>query len=293
MAEADDGRSPAAGSHAGVAVQRSLVAARSVRRFRSPLELTALPGPAIELTAELTTVADDLAVFHEGAVDSPVRGVAARHRVRPARRRGAHTGAPARRAAGPSGDRQRCALRRDRVWGDRSAHRWSDRAPGPGRAALPGGHEPRRRSRGRSDRARRGRRQGRPVGRRPRARSGRRSRPAGVQPFGDRLHVVRGNHDAYQGQHRYAGDQWIELPGLTIGLLDTTIPQQTTAGCVTAQLAEVDDRLAATSRSCAADGAPSAMGATATRPRIAATTTSGCTPTPATPSTTCACAIAT
>ena len=32
-------------------------------------------------------------------------------------------------------------------------------------------------------------------------------------PFGDRLHVVRGNHDAYHGQTAYAGDQWIELPG--------------------------------------------------------------------------------
>ena len=66
------------------------------------------------------------------------------------------------------------------------------------------------------------------------------------EPFGDRLHVVRGNHDAYRGQHRYAGDQWIELPGVTIGLLDTTIPEQTTGGLRPAQLAEVDDRLAAT-----------------------------------------------
>ena len=32
-------------------------------------------------------------------------------------------------------------------------------------------------------------------------------------PFGERLHVVRGNHDAYRGQTGYAGDQWIELPG--------------------------------------------------------------------------------
>ena len=67
------------------------------------------------------------------------------------------------------------------------------------------------------------------------------------QPFGDLLHVVRGNHDAYQGQHRYAGDQWIELPGVTIGLLDTTIARQTTGGLRPAQLAEIDERLAATS----------------------------------------------
>ena len=43
-------------------------------------------------------------------------------------------------------------------------------------------------------------------------------------PFGDRLHVVRGNHDAYQGQTGYAGDQWIELPGVAVALLDTVIP---------------------------------------------------------------------
>ena len=66
------------------------------------------------------------------------------------------------------------------------------------------------------------------------------------QPFGDTLHVVRGNHDAYQGQTRYAGDQWIELPGVTIGLLDTTIPRQTTGALRAAQLAEIDDRLAST-----------------------------------------------
>ena len=66
------------------------------------------------------------------------------------------------------------------------------------------------------------------------------------QPFGERLFVVRGNHDAYQGQHRYAGDQWIELPGITIGLFDTAIPGRTTGGLRQAQVAEIDDRLAAT-----------------------------------------------
>ena len=66
------------------------------------------------------------------------------------------------------------------------------------------------------------------------------------EPFGTRLHVVRGNHDAYRGQHRYAGDRWIELPGITIGLIDTAIPEQTTGGLRQAQLAEIDDRLAVT-----------------------------------------------
>jgi len=46
--------------------------------------------------------------------------------------------------------------------------------------------------------------------------------------FGDRLHVVRGNHDAYRGQYRYAGHQQIDVDGLTIALLDTVIPEQTT-----------------------------------------------------------------
>ncbi len=43
-------------------------------------------------------------------------------------------------------------------------------------------------------------------------------------PFGDRLHVVRGNHDGYRFQTEYAGDQRIDLPGVTIALLDTVIP---------------------------------------------------------------------
>ena len=52
-------------------------------------------------------------------------------------------------------------------------------------------------------------------------------------PFGDRLHVVRGNHDSYQHQASYAGDQWIRLPGVNVALLDTAIPGETT-GQVTA-----------------------------------------------------------
>lgn len=39
--------------------------------------------------------------------------------------------------------------------------------------------------------------------------------------FGDRLHVVRGNHDSYRGATDYAGDQWIELPGVSVALIDT------------------------------------------------------------------------
>ncbi len=54
--------------------------------------------------------------------------------------------------------------------------------------------------------------------------------------FGDRLRVVRGNHDAYRGQTGYAGDQWIRVPGLAIALLDTVIPEHTTGRILPEQL---------------------------------------------------------
>lgn len=66
--------------------------------------------------------------------------------------------------------------------------------------------------------------------------------------FGDRLHVVRGNHDAYHGQTEYAGDRWIDLDGLSIGLLDTVIPTKTTGGLRPDQLASLDAELAARSQ---------------------------------------------
>ena len=63
--------------------------------------------------------------------------------------------------------------------------------------------------------------------------------------FGDRLYVVRGNHDAYHGQQRYTGDQWIDLPGVSIALLDTVLPERTPGSITTTQLQWLDD-LAAT-----------------------------------------------
>jgi 3',5'-cyclic AMP phosphodiesterase CpdA len=54
--------------------------------------------------------------------------------------------------------------------------------------------------------------------------------------FGDQLHVVRGNHDAYRGQTYYSGDEWIGLPGIAIALMDTTIPMKTTGALSTEQL---------------------------------------------------------
>jgi predicted phosphodiesterase len=66
------------------------------------------------------------------------------------------------------------------------------------------------------------------------------------EAFGDRLHAVRGNHDAYHGQDRYAGDHWIELPGLTVGLLDTVIPTKTSGALRAAQFAEIAERVGGT-----------------------------------------------
>jgi 3',5'-cyclic-AMP phosphodiesterase len=58
--------------------------------------------------------------------------------------------------------------------------------------------------------------------------------------FGERLFVARGNHDAYRGQNEYHGDQWIQLPGVAIALLDTTIPGETTGWISDDQLAWLD-----------------------------------------------------
>lgn len=66
------------------------------------------------------------------------------------------------------------------------------------------------------------------------------------QPFGDRLHVVRGNHDAYHDQGRYDRDLWIELPGLCIALMDTVIATETTGGFTAEQIAWLDDKIAST-----------------------------------------------
>jgi predicted phosphodiesterase len=58
--------------------------------------------------------------------------------------------------------------------------------------------------------------------------------------FGDRLHVIRGNHDAYHGQDAYAGDHLVDLPGLRLVLLDTVIPTHTSGQVTTEQLEWLD-----------------------------------------------------
>ena len=67
-------------------------------------------------------------------------------------------------------------------------------------------------------------------------------------PFGERLHVVRGNHDAYRHQAEYAGDQWIELPGVAVAMLDTTIPGATTGTITVEQVDWLDDHCAGADR---------------------------------------------
>lgn len=66
------------------------------------------------------------------------------------------------------------------------------------------------------------------------------------EPFGERLHVVRGNHDSYHQQDAYAGDSLIELPGIAVALLDTAIPGATT-GQITAPQADWLDAVCADS----------------------------------------------
>jgi len=68
------------------------------------------------------------------------------------------------------------------------------------------------------------------------------------EPFGERLFVVRGNHDAYQGQSRYSGDTWIVLPGVAVALMDTAIPTQTTGALSGEQFDWLETHTAASDR---------------------------------------------
>jgi 3',5'-cyclic AMP phosphodiesterase CpdA len=63
--------------------------------------------------------------------------------------------------------------------------------------------------------------------------------------FEARLHVVRGNHDAFRGQTDYAGDQWIELPAVAVALLDTTVPRSPSGNLSAEQLDWLDAGAAA------------------------------------------------
>jgi predicted phosphodiesterase len=60
--------------------------------------------------------------------------------------------------------------------------------------------------------------------------------------FGDKLHHVRGNHDGYFGE-TFASDAPIEvtLPGVTLAILDTVIPRQTPGQVSAEQLDWLDE----------------------------------------------------
>ncbi len=58
--------------------------------------------------------------------------------------------------------------------------------------------------------------------------------------FADRLFHVRGNHDRYHDQTYAAGDTVVDLPGVHIALMDTTIARTDTGGFEADQLAWLD-----------------------------------------------------
>ena len=67
--------------------------------------------------------------------------------------------------------------------------------------------------------------------------------------FGDRLHHVRGNHDGYYGE-TFAADApfLVELPGVALAVLDTTIPLDTPGRVSAEQLEWLGDVAAASDR---------------------------------------------
>jgi 3',5'-cyclic AMP phosphodiesterase CpdA len=62
------------------------------------------------------------------------------------------------------------------------------------------------------------------------------------EPFGDRLHHIRGNHDAYRGQ-TYAPEEHfsVDVPGARLAVLDTTVPFSASGGVEADQLEWLDD----------------------------------------------------
>jgi predicted phosphodiesterase len=60
--------------------------------------------------------------------------------------------------------------------------------------------------------------------------------------FGDRLVHVRGNHDSYHGgTYAAVPTQRVDLPGVTVAVLDTSVPLQTPGGVSDEQLEWLDD----------------------------------------------------
>jgi 3',5'-cyclic-AMP phosphodiesterase len=63
--------------------------------------------------------------------------------------------------------------------------------------------------------------------------------------FGDRMHHIRGNHDAYLGQTTAPADPVrVDLPGVRLLMIDTTVPFRSGGGLDTDQLDWLDDNAA-------------------------------------------------
>jgi predicted phosphodiesterase len=67
--------------------------------------------------------------------------------------------------------------------------------------------------------------------------------------FGDRLHVVRGNHDSYHGG-TFASEAPFDvtLPGVRLAVVDTALPHRANGGVSAATLAWLEDLAASTDR---------------------------------------------
>lgn len=63
--------------------------------------------------------------------------------------------------------------------------------------------------------------------------------------FGDRLHHIRGNHDAYHGQDFMPADPVrVDLPGVRLLMIDTTVPHRPGGGVSAEQLEWLNDHAA-------------------------------------------------
>ena len=66
--------------------------------------------------------------------------------------------------------------------------------------------------------------------------------------FGERLHHVRGNHDAMSGEELASGPRRVDLPGVTLALLDTVTPGTDRGRLPSDQLEWLDDVAAGADR---------------------------------------------
>ena len=224
-----------AGATAVVEVQRPVVEPADPAPARPSLDLTSgEPGrrwmlpPGVAL--ELTTVTTDSATFHDGASAVVVAGLEPASTYEHAGIAFTTLPQPGRPAALPLRHRQRRALRRGGGRADRRQRPRSDQAGAAGQPAVPRGDEPRRRRRDARRRTRgaagRGVRQGRPDRRRStrRVRRVRGLLPDGLRSPGSTSCAATTTASGVSTD--YAGDKWIELPGVDVALLDTCVPHE-------------------------------------------------------------------